>query len=526
MWPHLRHATAAAVFLGASGYSAPATRTSAAAKCETLSTIRLPNATVTAATVVSGGSFTPPGARQPIASLPEFCRITGMIKPTPTSEIAFETWLPLEKWNQKFSTVGNGGWAGVIAFAQLADQIRRGYASAATNTGHEAGPGLDGAKFAFQYPEQLLDFASRSEHETTVVAKALVEAFYGEAPKRSYWIGCSTGGKQGLMEAQRFPADYDGIVAGAPANNWTRLMAGTLDMILAAAKDSASFLTPPALSALARAAQSACDAADGVTDGVIDDPRNCHFDPASIECGAARTPPDCLSHGQVEAARRIYRGGRDPRSNAQLFPGLEPGSEPLWFVPLNPARPFDIPLSHYRWLVFRDSTWDWKTFDLSHSSDARAFDESQARLDPILTATNPNLDAYRARGGKLIQYHGWADMLIAPRNSIDYYTSVVQRLADGRTQKDALADVDRFYRLFMVPGMGHCAGGSGPNQFDAEAALERWVEAGVAPEKIIATHSTTGTVDRSRPLCPYPQVAVYSGTGSTDDASSFVCRSR
>jgi feruloyl esterase len=222
----------------------------------------------------------------------------------------------------------------------------------------------------------------------------------------------------------------------------------------------------------------------------------------------------------------VYRGLKDPRSNTQLWPGLEPGSEPLWFAALNPARPFDIPLSHYRWLVFRDSTWDWKTFDLSHPSDLRAFTESQTRLDPILTATNPNLDAYRARGGKLIQYHGWADMLIAPRNSVDYYTSVVQRLADGRTQKDAVAEVDRFYRLFMAPGMGHCAGGPGPNQFDAQVALEQWVEAGVAPSRIVATHLTAGAVDRSRPLCPYPQAAVYSGTGSTNDASSFSCRER
>jgi feruloyl esterase len=517
---------AAVAVAAATGLPLASGSASRAAQCEGLSALHLPNTTLTEATVVAGGSFTPPGANQAISGLPGFCRVTGVIKPTSTSEIVFETWLPLEKWNKKFAAVGNGGWSGIVSYGALADQIRRGYASASTNTGHVAAPGMDMAKFAFDYPVRLIDFASRSEHETTVVAKALVESFYGQAPERSYWIGCSTGGKQGLTEAQRYPADYDGIVAGAPANNWTRLMLGTLDMILAAAKDSATFLPPPVLRSLNRAALAACDGIDGVIDGVIDDPRKCRFDPASIECKGGEAPPSCLTHAQVEAARRVYRGPTDPRSAASLYPGLEPGSEQAWVAPLNPAQPFAIPLSYYRWLVFRDSTWNWKTFDLAHPSDARVVDESEATLRPILSAINPDIDAFRARGGKLIQYHGWADMLIAPRNSIDYYESVVQRLTDGRSQKDALAEVDRSYRLFMVPGMAHCAGGPGPNQFDAEAALERWVENGVAPDKIIATHANAGVTDRSRPLCPYPKVAVYSGSGDTNDAANFVCRER
>ncbi len=522
----ISRATVAVVFSAAIGATPGTPPVSAAARCESLSTVRLSNVTINAATAVMGGSFTPPGARAPIAGLPDFCRVTGVIKPTSTSEVVFETWLPLEKWNQRFSAIGNGGWAGVIMFGQLADQIRRGYATASSNTGHDAGQGLDQAKFAYTYPERLVDFAWRSEHEMTIAAKAIAEAFYGGAPKHSYWIGCSTGGKQGLMEAQRFPADYDGIVAGAPANNWTRLMAGTLDMILAAAKDSATFLPPPTLAVLAHAAMAACDAADGVVDGLIDDPRNCHFDPGSVECSPSRAAPDCLSHAQVEAARRVYRGLRDSQSGEQIYPGLEPGSELAWSVAMNPAHPFDIPLSHYRWVGFRDSTWDWKSFDWSHAADVRNLRDADARLAPVLNATNPDLDAYRARGGKLIQYHGWADMLIAPRNSIDYYTSVVNRLAKGAAQRDALAEIDRFYRLFMVPGFGHCFGGSGPNQFDAETALERWVESGVAPEQLVATHATNGTVDRSRPLCPYPKVAVYKGAGDSNDSANFVCRER
>jgi len=303
-------------------------------------------------------------------------------------------------------------------------------------------------------------------------------------------------------------------------------MAATLDVILAAAKDSATFLPPPALALLNGAAIASCDAIDGLKDGLIDDPRNCRFDPASIECSAGRQPPDCLTNAQVAAARRIYSGPRDPQSGQQIYPGLEPGSERAWIAAINPASPFPIPLSHYRWVAFRDSTWDWRTFDWSRPADANVARDVNGRVAAILNATNPDLDAFRTRGGKLIQYHGWADMLIAPRNSIDYYTSVVNRLAAARARTDALAEVDRFYRLFMVPGYLHCRGGPGPNEFDAQAAIEAWVEHGVAPETIVATHATNGKVDRSRPLCPYPKVAVYSGTGDFNDAANFTCRER
>jgi feruloyl esterase len=254
-----------------------------------------------------------------------------VIAPTSDSHIFFEVWLPLEKWHGRFAGVGNGGWAGVIRYADLAAQIRRGNAGASTDTGHPLTVGEDAARFAFGHLEKLIDFAYRAYHETTVKAKQLTQTFYGKAPEHSYFIGCSYGGCEGLMEAQRFPADYDGIVAGAPANNWTRLMAGDLDAILAVAKDSTTNLPASALGLLYRAALASCDAADGVTDGVLEDPRRCAFDPAMLQCRSMQSSSaNCLTPPQVEAARRVYRGLKDPTTGAQLYPGLAPGSEPFW----------------------------------------------------------------------------------------------------------------------------------------------------------------------------------------------------
>lgn len=487
-----------------------------AAACARLAEERLPGTTITAAQAVTGGSFTPPGSNNAITNLPPLCRVAGVTEPTSESRILFEVWLPLQNWNGRFAGVGNGGWAGTISYGGLQEQIRRGYASASTNTGHEAAPGVNAARFAFEHPEQLIDFASRAHHETTLKAKALVGAFYGKPPQHAYWIGCSSGGYEGLMEAQRFPADYDGIVAGAPANNWTRLMAGDLDGTLAVFKDSASNLPPSALGILYRGALAACDSIDGITDGVLDDPRRCTFDPATVQCAANQKPEACLAPAQVEAARRVYRGLKDPTTGAQLYPGLAAGSEPFW-PNRDPASPFPIPIAHYKWLVFADPNWDWTTFDFADPPDYQAFLKAESKFAPILNATDPNLREFRQRGGKLLQYHGWSDQLIAAQNSIDYYESVVSFFGGG-------GDVRSFYRLFMAPGMAHCGGGPGPNSFDMQAALEDWVERGIAPEEIVATHSTNGVVDRLRPLCAYPKVAVYKGKGDTNDAVNFVCR--
>ena len=325
-----RTAAPAAVILASAFLGAAPARPSAAAACESLVDVRLPNTTITTAQANTTGSFTDPRSTNALRGLPPFCRVAGEIRPTSDSHILFELWLPLQNWNAKFAGVGNGGWAGEQNFAALAQQVRRGYAAASTNTGHPALPGFDMARFAFGHPEQLIDFAWRAYHETTVTAKQLTQTFYGKAPDHSYFIGCSSGGCEGLMEAQRFPADYDGIVAGAPANNWTRLMAGDLDAILAVGKDSTTNLAS-ALGPLYRAALASCDAADGVTDGVLDDPRRCAFDPVVLQCGSKQSSSAaCLTPAQVEAARRVYRGLKDPATGAQLYPGLTPGSEPFW----------------------------------------------------------------------------------------------------------------------------------------------------------------------------------------------------
>jgi feruloyl esterase len=492
--------------------------------CEGLAHSRLPNTTITAAQAITGGSFTVPGATSPFSNLPPFCRVTGEIAPTSDSHILFELWLPLENWDGRFTGVGNGGWAGQINYRDMVSELKRGDATVSTNTGHPDQPGLDMAKFAFDHPERLADFAYRSVHETTEKGKALAATFYGKAPAHAYWMGCSSGGYEGLMEAQRFPADYDGIVAGAPANNFTRLMAGDFELTLALDKDTAAMFPRPKLTLMHDAILAACDALDGVVDGVLEDPRRCGFDPASLRCTPAQDATKCLTDSEVDQARRVYAGLRHPTTGAVIYPGLSLGSEPAWIAVLNAAAPFPIAISYYKWLAYADSTWNWKTFDFAHPADFQVFVSSEARFAALMNATSPDLGAFARRGGKLVQYHGWGDQLISPQNSINYYESVLAYRQAGRDRATTLRDVQGFHRLFMAPGMFHCSGGPGPNVFNMQTVVEKWVEQGVAPDSIIARRVPTAAVQRSRPLCPYPKVAAYKGNGDSNDASNFVCR--
>jgi len=389
---------------------------------------------------------------------------------------------------------------------------------------------LDQAKFAFERPEGLIDFSYRATHETTLASKALIKEFYGRLPRRSYWIGASTGGYQGLMEAQRFPADYDGILAGAPANNWTSQMAGMLNEILAVSRDSDSRLSDSALQILHRAVLSTCDTLDGVADGVLEDPRKCVFDVATLNCDATARPDECLTPSQLVAARRVYEGLKDSHTGARIFPGLSAGSEPLWGVWANKSNIQEIPISHFRWIVFADSTWDWRTFDFSDSKSYETVRQAEARLAPIMNATDPDLREFRRRGGKLIQWHGWADHVIAAENSINYYNSVLSffnRTSKSRDQ--TRRDVQSFYRLFMVPGLSHRPPNASPASiaFDMQTALEDWVERGHPPERVVATYPTNGVgTHRTHPLCPYPAIAVYTGKGDVGDAASYSCGKR
>ena len=480
-----------------------------AATCDALATVKLTDATITRAQLVPAGQFLAPGESQSgeraanaFKDLPEFCRVAATLTPSSDSDIKVEVWLPVTNWNGKFQAVGNGGWAGVISYAAMADAVRAGYASASTDTGHVGGRGI----FALGHPEKLIDFAWRSEHEMTVKAKAVVAAFYGSAPKRSYWNGCSTGGRQGLKAAQAFPDDYDGIIAGAPANR----TAISLWIAHAVLKDPASYIAPSKYPMIHKAAVAACDGRDGLTDGLIDDPTKCDFDPKVLLCKGEDNSA-CLTAPQVEAAKKIYSPAINPRTGQELFSSLLPGTELGWGVQAAGPEPSSNIYDQYRYVVFKDANWDWKTFN---------FDSDVVRGDLpenlIMNATDPNMKPFFSRGGKLLLYHGWSDPQVPTLNTIKYYKSVVETMGGASKASDSV-------RLFLAPGMGHCGGGTGPNVFDKMGALERWVEQGKPPEQLTASHLTNGKVDRTRPLCPYPQVAKYKGTGSIDDATNFVC---
>jgi len=479
--------------------------------CEGLSALALADTSITRTQVVPAGSFVAPGTdapTPPFSRLPAFCRVSATLSPTPDSDIKIELWLPLAGWNGKFEVVGNGGWAGKISYDWLAAALQEGYATASTDTGHAEA----NASFALGHPEKVIDFAYRAVHEMTAKAKAILAAFYGRAPRFSYFTGCSTGGRQGLMEAQRYPEDFDGIIAGAPANDQTHLSAWRINVEAKILQSPASVVPPAKLALVNRAVLAACDAIDGVKEGLLTDPRQCRFDPATLLCQGGERD-DCLTAQQIEAVKMGYAAAR--RKNGELiFPGLVPGGETGWEMLTGAnAEPGSIDVGMFRLVAHEDPAWDWRTFDVDR--DTLLIDKKAGFID----AVNPDLSAFRAHGGKLLIYHGWNDAgsggAISPLNSVNYYASVLAKM--GSSQQDWL-------RLFMVPGMAHCGGGPGPNQVNWMAALERWRELGIAPDRLIASRVSENHVNMTRPICPYAAVAKYSGTGSTNDAANFVCK--
>jgi hypothetical protein len=508
------------------GVSVPAS----AVACENLASLALPNATIDMAVSRPAGEFTPPGGK-PLSNLPAFCRVVGSLKPSSDSDIRFEVWLPSSNWNGKFQGIGNGGYAGSITFSGLADAVRHSYATASTDTGHQ--DSTTSARWALNHPEKVIDFGYRAIHETAVGAKAIIHAFYGDAPKWSYFNSCSNGGRQALMEAQRFPADYDGIIAGAPANNWTHLLSSAAGGTNALLADPQSYIPASKLPAIQAAALAQCDAADGVKDGVIENPLSCRFDPAVLLCKGEESDA-CLTAQQLTALKTIYGGLKNSKGKL-LMPGLSPGGEAepggwaSWVTGSAPQKSdmFAYGTQFFSNILFGKPDWEFRTFDADR--DVKTADEKVGRY---LNATDPDLTAFQKRGGKLILYHGWADAAIPAVNAIDYYDNVQARMG--------AANANTFVRLYMVPGMEHCAGGLGPNFFgqfgtpgadrfhSIDAALEAWVEQGTAPDQIIATkfqnnNDPRSGVVRTRPLCVWPQVAKYKGTGSTDEAANFVC---
>jgi feruloyl esterase len=491
-----------------------------AASCESLTKLALPNTTITAAHTVAAGAFVPPvvpgrggaagrggrGGPAPIFStLPPFCRVAATLKPSSDSDIKIEVWLPATGWNGKFQAIGNGGWAGVIGYPALAAALAGGYATAGTDAGHEGNT----AAFALGHPEKVVDMAHRAVHEMTVQAKGVIDAYYGSAPTFSFWNGCSMGGRQGVTEAARYPGDFDGIVAGASALNWMRLLVARMTINAMVHRNPDSYITPDKYAMVHSAVLDACDALDGVKDGVIENPERCHFNPGVLECKGA-DGPGCLTTAQVETARALYAPITNPHGGATVRPALlQPGTELGWATLAGP-EPIPYSIETYRYVVFKDPSWDWHRFNAATDIDLALKVDNN-----LLDYTDANLKPFFDHGGKLLLYHGWSDPQVTAMGSVNYFNDVVKKLGRDVAGKSI--------QLYMVPGMNHCQGGPGTDTFNKMEALEQWVAKGKAPDQIVASHLTGGKVDRTRPLCPYGKVAKWSGAGSTDEAVNFSC---
>ncbi len=504
----------------------------AAPNCEALpQAINSASIMLDVAQSVAAGSYMPAGSR-PITGLPAFCRVHGYVTPVPGSKIGFEIWLPQTGWNAKLEMFGNGGYSSALDYTDMGTALIAGYGTLGTDTGHGSDSDPD---FALGAPQAIVDWSSRAVHESIVVSKQIAMAFYGLTPVHSFFSGCSTGGQQALAEVQRFPTDFDGVIAGDPGHNRTHLNAGFLWEYIKdhPYRDDAHPILPPAkLATISNAAVAACQPQNGSingglpTDAYLDDPRDCSFDPATLLCPAGTDQASCLTPPQVEVVRAIYAGPTNPRTGSLIENGYTKGSETGWssyfqdFNGINePAR-----TNFWKYWAFNNKNWDWWTFD---------FDKAMAYTDNQLAATVNSMSAdigpFQRTGAKIIQYHGFADPVVPSLESINYYNRVVAaQQAGGQTYGAALQQVSSFYRLFMVPGMNHCNGGPGPNVFAApmQAALEAWVEQGQAPASITATkyvnNNPASAVQFSRPLCPYPAKARYTN-GDATSASSFSC---
>jgi|SRR5579864_992971 len=506
--------------------------------CERLTAAKIPNTTITLAQTVAAGTFNGPptpksGSELALfyKSLPAFCRVVAESKPTADSDIKIEVWLPVSGWNGKLLGIGGGGFAGQIDIVQLAQSMKAGYTATATDTGHTGSSPLD-AGWAMGHPEKIIDYGHRGIHEMTSVAKTVIAAYYSKPPQRSYFAGCSNGGRQALMEAQRYPEDYDGILAGDPATNFTALFATAAYDTQVVTVDPASFIPPAKIPTIGAAVNAACDVADGVHDGILNDPRQCHFDPATIQC-KGEDSDKCLTAPQVTALKKLYAGMLDSKGHV-VSPGFLPGAEEgqggwgIWLTGPAPVKSHLASFANgfFSNFVFGKSDWDYKTFKVD--ADLKAANEKTGQ---VLNATDPDLKPFKAHGGKLVIYHGWSDPAITPLSPIDYYESVVKKMG----QKD----VDSFVRLYMVPGMQHCLGGPGTDSFGAfydlkfddpqhsvYASLEQWVEKATAPSSIVASKfedQDPTHAKMTRPLCPYPQAAKYKGSGNPNDAANFEC---
>lgn len=503
--------------------------------CERLVSLSVTNTRITLAAFVSAGGFKGPGevfsGRDMTAfykGLPAFCRVVAQARPSADSNIKIEVWMPASGWMGRLQGLGNGGFAGLIDYHQMGASMQRGAVATTTDAGH-TGESTD-ATWALGHPEKIADFGHRGIHEMTRVAKAVSRAFYGKDAGHSYFSGCSDGGREALMEAQRYPADYDGILAGAPANFWTALLSTSMFDSQALMLDPKNYIPAAKIPVIASAVLKACDAKDGVSDGILNDPRQCHFDAATLLCKNGAEADACLTAPQVAALKKIYDGPRNVKGKV-IFPGYMPGAEDgpggwgVWIV--GPAAGkslmYAFGTGYFSEMVYDKADWDYKSFQME-----QGMKDANAKTGAELDAVNPDLGQFRARGGKLILYHGWDDPAIPAMNTIDYYQNVVAKMGN----------LDSFVRLYMVPGMQHCGGGPGTDVFgqvmgtmpddarhNISSALQVWVEKGTAPSEIVAGKYAQGsqTTAMTRPLCAYPQSAQYKGSGDTNDSANFVC---
>jgi len=476
--------------------------------CESLAQMKITNGRVLSAETVQAGAFTPPNTRNAngaaaFGTVPAFCRVSLQLTPSSDSDIRVEAWLPKTGWNHKLQASGNGGLSGAIPYPAMAASVKAGYAAVGTDGGHVG----ENADFVAGHPEKLVDFGYRAIHEMTVVAKTVIAAHYDAGPSRAYFSSCSTGGRQALVEAQRYPDDFDGIVAGDPSWDQMRLYAARVWLNTYVNRTPAAVIPPSKYPMMHKAVLEKCDAMDGVTDGVIENPAKCAFDFSALTCrGEDRA--DCLTKDQVETAKAMMRPIRDPKSGAVLHPGrYYPGSELGWGGVGGPS-PSGESHEGMRKIVFTPD-WDYHTIKVPDDVE-RAVKADKG----LLYGGDADLSRFFKRGGKLLMYHGWADPLVSPDTSLLMFERINKTV--GSSAANSVA-------LFMVPGMSHCQGGPGTDVFDKASAIDQWVETGKKPASIEASHMTAGRVDRTRPLCAYPTAAHYKGTGSTDDAKNFRC---
>ena len=513
--------------------------------CTELANLSIPQASLVAATPVSAGDAVPSGLGGTVTAPAALCRVQITLTPVEDSTIEMEVWLPApDAWTGKFEGTGDTDFNGAIFTPSLAIAVGRGDAAANSDLGHIGNE----ASLIVDNPQSFVDFGYRATHLMTVTGKLVTEAYYGKPQDYAYFIGCSSGGRQALKEAEMFPDDYNGILAGAPANDWVNLNVGQVYEVQVNEADPDGTIPPADYALINQAVLAQCGDTDGAQNlGSVGNPRLCHFDPSVLQCPSGQST-DCLTARQIQTVLAIYKGPTDGRTDKLLFPGFEPGSATLWSAITPTGGGFVAGERYFQYFVFGDPNWNYLT--LNYTTDLTAAEQQD---HGVLGAQNSNLSRFAANGGKLIQYHGWADTTIAPGPSTNYYTRVAMGGAGNSRQQrvDAIATpvsqaqlehLYEYYRLFMVPGMGHCDGGPGPNSFsqpfgpavpigdarhDIRTAIVQWVEKGVAPQEIIATKYINDTPSQgiafSRPLCPYPMTAKYSGTGDQTKAASFTC---